>query len=117
MAAVNGTFEAVWPGNTTPQQVCVGPGHVLKGYSLLNNASTQRYVRIFDSVASPTMGTDTAKIVIALPAGAAGAGANLSFDTPIAFAFGIWVSVTTGVSNTDNSAPSASDVLLNLFAE
>jgi hypothetical protein len=104
-------FAVVWPGNTTPQQVGAGAGQVC-GWSLFNAATAARYVRFFDSATAPTMGTSVPAFTVALPAGA---GANVLGSPGVQFNAGVWVSVTTGVVPTDNTAPAANDVVMSLF--
>jgi hypothetical protein len=107
-------FETIWPGNTTPQAPD-GAGNVprnLCGYTIVNTAAAARYVKLFNKATAPTMGTDTPAMVIPL---AAGTTVHLSFSRPPLFALGLWVSTTTGISNSDNTAPAASDILMNLL--
>lgn len=108
-------FEVVWPGNTTPV-AADGTGTApisLGGWNLFNVAAAARYVRFFNKGSAPTMGTDTAVLVIAL---AASGGKDVTqLLRPHLFEKGLWLSVTTGIADTDNSAPAASDVLVNVF--
>lgn len=104
-------FEVVWPGNTTPQQA--GTGAVsLGGWVLQNTAVSARYVRFFNSVAAPTMGTATAKLVVPLAAGQVLA---VSIERPPAFGSGLWISVTAAQPDNDNTAPTSGDVLVNVL--
>ncbi len=41
--------------------------------------------------------------------------ANVHFDTGIAFATGIGIGATTGVADNNTGAPSANDVVVNIF--
>lgn len=107
-------FERVWPGNTTPVAVD-GAGNVantLGGWVLFNAAASTRFVRFFNKGVAPTMGTDTARLVVPLPAGAL---ANVGLVRPVLFDLGLWVSVTTAMADADNTAPVANDVLMTLF--
>jgi hypothetical protein len=107
-------FEAVWPGNTTPQAVD-GTGTSPRsfcGFSIFNAAAAARFIRLFDNSVSPTMGTTLPKIVIPL---ATLTSVHVSYIRPNLFVNGMWVSVTTGIANNDNTAPAASDVLMNIF--
>lgn len=103
-----------WPNNTTPVALD-GTGSTpenFTGYELLNAAASARYVRLFDKASAPTMGTDTPKIVIPLKAGES---VHFVYPRPPLFNSGLWVSVTTGIANADNAAPSANDVLMTLY--
>jgi hypothetical protein len=107
-------METVWPNNTTPQAVD-GAGATpanLCGFSLFNAAASARYVRFLNKATSPVMGTDLAKFVIALPAGTA---RDFKFLRPPLFDKGLWVSITTGIADNDNTAPAANDVLVNVL--
>src|SRR5712692_1788236 len=103
-----------WPANTTPVALD-GTGSSpenFTGYEILNAAAATRSVKLFDTATSPTMGTDTPKIVVPIEAGKT---VHLQYGRPPLFNNGLWVSVTTGIANNDNTAPSANDVLLTLF--
>lgn len=107
-------FEAIWPGNTTPQAVD-GTGTAprnLCGWTIQNVAASVRYVRFFNSNVAPTMGTTLPTLVVPVPATS-----HLSVrePRPPLFNLGLWVSVTTAEPNNDNTAPTASDVLMNIL--
>ena len=106
-------FHSVWPGNTTPQ-AADGTGTApaaLGGWSLYNVAATARYVRFFN--AQPTMGTSTPDLVV--PLAASGGRSDVVLHRPHLYPAGLWISVTTGESDTDNTAPTASDVVVNVL--
>jgi hypothetical protein len=106
-------FEKVWPGNTTPLPLDgVGTNALLlTGYSLYNSASSARFVRLFDMNVQPTIGTSVPNIVIAIPATSA---INVDLVRGKRFLNSCWVSVTAANSDTDNTAPTASDVQMTL---
>lgn len=106
-------FEKVWPGNTTPVAVD-GTGSnavLLTGYALFNAAASARFVRLFDKATSPVMGTDTAAVVLAVPAGGT---LNVDLHRGKRFLKSCWVSVTAAMADTDNTAPTTSDVQMTL---
>jgi hypothetical protein len=107
-------FEKVWPANTTPVAADGAGTNALSlgGYVIQNTAAAARYVRFFDKSSAPTMGTDLAKIVIPV---AAGAVVSVDYNRPPGFTKGLWISVTTGQADNDNTAPVAGDVLLDVF--
>jgi len=82
------------------------------GYYLGNTSASPRYIKLYDKVTAPTVGTDTPLITIFLPAGAA---ANESFGNGIAFVNGIGIAATQLVADSDTTAPAANDVISNLF--
>lgn len=112
------TTEAIYVWNTyrtldgQPAGVNVkaAPGQV-GGWYLSNNAGSVRYVKLYDKATAPTS-ADTPKLTVLVPANGA---ANLLAVCGIDFAAGIGVRVTTGVADNDTGAPSANDVVVNLF--
>jgi len=78
----------------------------LTGYYIYNNAATTLYVKFYDKATAPTVGTDTPKLTLAIPAGAA---ANRTSN--ITFALGFGVGATTGVADADTGAPAANDIV------
>jgi hypothetical protein len=85
----------------------------LYGYYVANlNASSTRYLKIYDKASAPTVGTDTPVITIPIPPGSA---ANVAFPNGVAFALGIGVGATTLIADADATAPSANEVVVNLF--
>jgi hypothetical protein len=109
-------FEKVWPANTTPVAVDGSgtSGRNVAGCVALNAAAAARFIRLFDKASAPTMGTDQAKLVIPIEAGKS---IRLLFPRPPYFQNGLWVSVTTGIADNDNTAPAATDILLNILYE
>jgi len=84
----------------------------LYGYYLENNAASARYVKFYDKASAPVVASDTPVLTLPLPAGAA---ANLTLPIGLVFATGIAICATGGVGDTDSTAPSANDVVVNLF--
>ncbi len=108
-------FHSVWPGNTTPQAadgVGTAPA-ALGGWSLYNVAAAVRYVRFFNG--QPTMGTSTPFLVV--PLAASGGRSDLVLHRPVVCSAGLWISVTNGEADNDNTAPTANDVVVNAFYE
>lgn len=107
-------YLQTWPGNTSPVMIAGGRTG-LYGYIINNTSTGWRYVKLYDSptTVNPNVGIDPVKEVIPIPAGG---GANLAPTKAFtAFASGMWVTVTTGNSPNDNTAPASGDVLMNLF--
>lgn len=82
------------------------------GWFLFNNAASVRYLKLYNKSSSPSVGSDTPFMTIPLPAGA---GANVNFTSGITFSSGIGIGATTGVADSDSSAPSANDVIVNVI--
>lgn len=88
-------------------------GCTLVGYYIYNAASSVRYVKFYDLVAAPTVGTTVPVLVFPIPATS---GANAFLEAGICdFVKGMGIGASTGVANNDSGAPSANDVQVNLF--
>jgi hypothetical protein len=81
------------------------------GYYIANLSSATRYIKVYDKATAADQ-TDTPVLTLPLPAGAA---ANVSHPNGVAFTNGIGVRATTGVADNDTGAPSANDVIVNLY--
>jgi hypothetical protein len=90
-----------------------GSAGQLYGYYFFNAAASVRYLKFYNATAaSTTVGTTTPFLTMPLPAGAAG---HISFPVPITFSTAICAAATTGLADNDTGAPSANDVVLNVF--
>lgn len=83
------------------------------GWYLFNGAAAVRYVKFYNATAANvTVGSTTPVLTVPLPAGAA---ANVEFTNGIAFSTAICIAATTGIADNDTGAPSANDVVANVF--
>lgn len=83
------------------------------GWFMANTSAGTRYVKFYNATAANvTVGSTTPVITIPLAAGAA---ANVEFSQGIAFSTAISVAATTGAADADTGAPSANDVVVNIF--
>jgi hypothetical protein len=82
------------------------------GWYIANNASSIRYVKLYNKATAPTVGTDTPVMTIPIPANAA---ANIEFQTGIAFSLGVGIGAVTGIADNSTTAPTANDVIVNLL--
>jgi len=91
--------------NTNPTLAKAGPG-TLKHINCVNAAATVRYIKFYDKVTAPTVGTDTPVLTVAVPATSA-------FRLTLAhqFAVGIGYGIVTGAADNDTTAPTAADIL------
>lgn len=71
-----------------------------------NAAAAPRYLKLYDKASAPTVGTDTPKKTIHLPAGA-----DFIFDYDIYFGNGIAYAFTTAAADADTGALTAGDVV------
>jgi hypothetical protein len=87
------------------------PGSIY-GLSVTNTANGVRYLKIYNTAVAATT-SDTPVITIAIPAGQT---ITWPENQPLLFfSIGISVRSTTGVADSDNVAPSANEVVLNLI--
>jgi hypothetical protein len=81
------------------------------GWFISNQAGAVRYVKLYDKATAPSS-SDTPKLTIAIPANSA---ANVIAPAGIDFTAGIGIRGTTGVADNDTTAPTANDIIVNLF--
>jgi hypothetical protein len=104
------TYSVLWPNNTTPVQIKTSGGRI-KTYSFFNGANAIRYVRLYDQLRSPLQASDTPFWRVGIPATAE---VHLPLSDGLPFMTALWIAVTTGVADTDTTAPSANDVIINM---
>lgn len=85
-------------------------GGILYGYYLFNNNAAVRYVKLYNEAAATAASTPV--MTIGIPPGAA---ANVSFPQGIVFRTAISIRGVTGVADADNTAPTANDLVVNIF--
>lgn len=90
--------------NATLAKDSPGILYALIGY---NASAALRYLKLYDKASAPTVGTDTPKLTITLPASTAFA---IDWQMPIEFRTGISYALTTGVADNDTGALTAADV-------
>ena len=83
----------------------------LTGWSIHNTAGAARYVKLYNKATAPTA-SDTPAIVIAL---AANGSATFNNSEGLNFSEGLGIRIVTGVADNDATAPSANDVVVNIF--
>lgn len=90
-----------------------GSEGVLYGYYFYNANAALRYLKFYNATAAnTTVGTTTPVLTLPLPATSAG---HVTFAEGVKFSTAITVAATTGLADNDTGAPSASDVIVNLF--
>jgi hypothetical protein len=97
------------PAVSTPKASAGVVTHI----SCFNILATPVYVKLFDAT-SVTLGTTSASYQFMCPGNTAGAGFVLPFPWAITFANAIKYAVTGGISLTDNTAITASSVIVNI---
>jgi hypothetical protein len=103
-------FHLVSAGTTNATNVKASAGQ-LYGWYIYNSNAAARKVAFHNSAGTPTAGAAVVFSLV-LPPGAA---ANVFTDSGIAFATGIAITTTTGLTDADATAVGASDLIINLF--
>lgn len=112
MPIISGSLNTYRTIDGQPTGVLVKGSHAeVGGWFISNNAATVRYVKLYDKATAPAS-TDAPKLTLLLPANSA---ANVTFASGIEFVAGLGIRVTTGVADADTGAPTANDVVVNLF--
>lgn len=97
---------------TTPGVAIKASKGKVYGWYLYNKSSTVKYVKLYAKASAPSPGSDTPKLRLAVPPNG---GSNIAFGPGIPFPTGIAVIGVTGVADTDNTAPTANDLIVNIF--
>jgi hypothetical protein len=77
----------------------------LYGYNIINTNASTVYLKLYNSVLAPTVGTAIPVLTIPVPANG-----NVVFfgaDQYVYFRLGFWIACVTGVLDTDTTAPGA----------
>lgn len=103
-------YHLLAAGTTNATSVKNTPGRL---YSILvNNLNAAvRYLKFYDKASAPVPATDTVKYVVPIPAGAV---VSLSLGVGLDFAVGIAFALVTGISNTDATAVTANEHVVEL---
>lgn len=83
----------------------------LYGWHLSNAAVAAAYVKVYDKATAPTQ-ADTPVLTLAIPASGV---AFATIGPGIAFAAGISIRATTAMADNSTAAPTANDIVANLF--
>lgn len=89
----------------------------LYGWYIVNQASTKRYVKLYNATAATVVvGTTTPVQTLVIPAnGTDAAGSNFAIGQGMNFGTAICAAATTGVADADVGAPAANDVVANFY--
>lgn len=105
--------HVVQPANTTPVAV-KGSGNtkgIVCAVSLSHAGTGMRYLKLYDKATAPVVGTDIPKQVFGIPAAWS---REVNFP-PVAYQLGMWMTVTTGAADSDNTAPNANEVVADVY--
>lgn len=89
--------------NATSVKTSAGTVRTIQGR---NAAAASRYLKLYNKASAPTVGTDTPKKTVHLPAGA-----DFVFDVDNYFSTGIAYAITTAAADADTGALTAGDVI------
>src|SRR6266851_2957761 len=84
----------------------------VQGWDLHNNAAAVRFVKLYDKATAPVVGTDAPKLTIEL---AAGQHVMNWTDEGLKFVNGIGIGGTNLVADADTTAPTANDLVVNIY--
>jgi len=104
-------YHKIAAASTNADTVKASAG-LVTGYYLVNVATAFRYVKVYNKASNPTVGTDTPRLVLGIPAESA---ANINLSLPIAFATGIAIAIVGGIADSDTTAVTANDVAVSLY--
>ncbi len=88
-----------------------GSAGQIYGLHVVNRAGAERFVKLYNKASAPVLLSDVPVIVIPLRAGET---AVISEINGMAFSAGIAMAITGGIGDTDTTALTANDVVLNL---
>jgi hypothetical protein len=102
------TVNALATTNAAVVKNAAGRVHSL---DLFNASGATKYVRLYDKATAPTVGTDVAMRVYAIPATST---LHVHFPGADTYATGIAIAITGGAAATDSTAVAAGDVQLTI---
>ena len=105
--------STIIPNNTTAIVVKSTPGQMY-GLECFNNSATIAYIKIYDAT-SATAGSGTPVAREMCPSSTSGAGFVVPFPVGRVFVNGIAYVVTTGIADSDTTAPAASTYIVNVL--
>lgn len=100
--------------NTTNSTLVKGAPGLVLGLQVSNVNAAVRFLKLYNKVTAPTVGTDTPFMTILLQASSVPQ--NIRFpDNGIYFSAGIGLGLTTLVADNDTNAVAAAEIVINLF--
>jgi hypothetical protein len=87
----------------------------LKGFTIINTNAAARYVKLYDTMTPPVVGTDAVALTILVPASSQAP----PFSAPDGWRLskGLYFATTTGVADSDSTGVGAGDLIIQLFTE
>lgn len=107
-------FKLISAGSTNASTVKTGAGNLYSIHAINTNASSVRYLKLYNKASNPTVGTDVPVATFAIPANSQGAGFTITFSMGPNFSAGIALAITAGVADNDTTAILANEVTITL---
>lgn len=105
-----GRYRRVCTADTNADRVAARPAELV-WLHLINVAASTRYVKLYDLLNAPSVGVDRPVITLAVPAGET---LTAAIPDGLPFEYGIGLGIVTGLADSDATAPSAGDCVVNL---
>jgi hypothetical protein len=96
--------------STNSTNIKASAGQIYDG-AISNTNAAARFLKLYDKATAPTVGTDTPKRTIQIPANST---VILSWPNGLSFANGIGFGTTTGIADADTGAIGANDLSIDL---
>lgn len=101
--------------NTENENLIKAGGGKIRRIIVNNDQAAIVYLKLFDKAAVPVNGTDTPMMTVMV---AADADKDMNFgDTGVVFDKGLGMSLVTGIADTDTTAPTAANQIVQVIYE
>lgn len=105
------TVQLLGAATTNATVAKASPGR-LYGWSCFNVNAATRYLKLYNTAATPVPGTTAIALRIALPPATS---VHVQLPAGINFSTGIGFAIVTGIADADATAVAASEQIVNLF--
>lgn len=106
-------FKLISAASTNGTNIKASAGQVYAIHAINLNAAV-RYLKLYNKATTPTVGTDTPVMTLAIPAATTGAGFTFSIPVGLAFATGIGIGLTTAAADADTGAVAANEIIVGV---
>jgi hypothetical protein len=107
------SVSRVISGASTNATVAKASAGQVYGWYCSNTNDSPRYVKLYNTSSSPTVGTDTPTHTILVP-GNSGSGCTATFPHGIAFSTGISYAITAVAADNDTTAVAANEIIVHI---
>jgi hypothetical protein len=105
------TYHVVSAASTNAASVKAAPAF-LSGYMVGNPTTAFSYVKLYDTAGTPTAGSGTPLVVLAIPASSS---ANVLIAPAVEFKTGLGITIVAGIADSDATAVAANSVVVTLY--